>query len=98
MDRLVIESVRDTGPTDGSGDDTLYVVRLREGDGAAETLRFSVAGTYGRPSERELAEMVAVMGRGFAHGHSAVEQFRERGVEHPEGSGRMVVLVRPVEE
>jgi hypothetical protein len=90
--RFVIERVRDTGPTDNSGDDTLYVVEMRERDGPLETVRFSVARSQGRPSEGELRALVERRAAGFVNDRGVVEQFRE--LERQHGRDRRVVFLR----
>lgn len=93
--RVLIDSVRDTGPTGNSGDDTLYVVKLRERGREQETIRFSVADRHGRLSEQKVGELVAAWAERFARDQGAIEQFRER--ERPHGRDRLAVLLSPEE-
>ena len=58
-------------------------------------MRFTVARTYGVPSEKELRELIAQRAAGFVNERGAVEQFRECEIEHPPGSWRRAVVLRP---
>lgn len=78
-----IVSIRNTGPTDNSALDTLYVVHLREGDGEPERFLFSVLERYGEPDDAELTAFMRHRADGFANDRSALEQFRERESPHP---------------
>jgi hypothetical protein len=84
--------VRDTGPTDNSGLDTLYVVHMSEGAGAAERFIFSVLQRQGQPDEEELEALIRLRAAGFANDRSALQQFRE--LEKPWGRpDRMVIAL-----
>jgi hypothetical protein len=74
--RVVIESVRNTGATDNGADDTLYVVEMRERDGPREGFLFSVARSQGKPSEDELRGLVEHRAASFATDRGVVASAR----------------------
>ena len=86
-----IKSIRDTGPTDGGGDDTLYVVKIADEGGEPETVRFSVAREG--PSDEGLRDLIERRAAAFANDRGALEQFRAIEHAHPEGSQRRVVFL-----
>ena len=89
MSSLEIVSVRDAGPTDGGGDDRLWVVELREGTRLG-TFRFSVPEPC-RPEPNDLLAMIRKRASSFDRGSGAVDGFRGLERPHPEGSDRLVV-------
>ena len=93
---FVIENVENTGPTDNSGDDSLWVVSLSESGRPAESFRFCVLRREGVPNAQELSGMIDSQASGFANAVSALDQFRAREVPHPENSDwrRVVWLSR----
>lgn len=90
--RVYVTAVRDTGPTDGHWDDTLYVVDLHERCGPDERFRFAVARSQGRPTELRVAELVTAWAEGMPRDRGVVGQFRER--EKPHGRDRLAVALR----
>ncbi len=78
-----IQSVRNTGPTDRGGDDSLWLVTLSESEERTETLGFAVSASKGVPTADEVEQMVVAMANGFDNDRSALDQFRERKVAHP---------------
>jgi hypothetical protein len=73
---------RDTGPTENSGLDWLYVVELRDADGESKESDSWVLQNDGHPSEAALAEWILWRARNFLNDRSAVEQFRELEQPH----------------
>ena len=93
---FTIENVENTGPADNSGDDSLWVACLSEPGGKQQRFRFCVLLRYGVPSPDELRAMIEQRASGFANDTSAVDQFRECEVPHPEDSPwRRVVWLTP---
>ena len=88
--RLDILAVHNTGPTDGTEDDTLWVADLRDADGHREQVRFSLASRYGSPTENEMREMI----RSYAEGLSIAE-LHERAEPHGEDPYRRVIFLQP---
>lgn len=86
-----IQSIRNTGRTDGDGDDTLYVVTIADEGGEPETVRFSV--DREGPSEEGLRDLIERRAAAFANDRGALEQFREIEHAHPKGSERRVVFL-----
>lgn len=84
-----------TGPTDNSGLDSLWIVHLSEPDGEPQTFRFSVPSRHGVPTPDELCGLIRGVASGFHNERSALEQFRARERSHPDGSDRRVVFLTP---
>lgn len=85
---MEIVSTRNTGPTDGGGDDLLWVVELREGEQRA-TFRFSVAQPCS-PEPDDLLAMIRRRAASFERG-GVIAGFRGLERPLPEGSDRLVV-------
>ena len=88
--RLKILAVHNTGPTDGTEDDTLWVADLGDADGRKEQFRFSLASRYGVPTDNEMREMI----RRYAAGLSIAE-LHEREEPHGEDPYRRVIFLQP---
>jgi hypothetical protein len=87
--------MRNTGPTDNGGDDTLFVVDLSDPGGPSGRFKFSVASRLGVPSSAELEQMIRRLTDRFRNDRGVVEQLRELEQLHPPGSDRRVVFLRP---
>jgi hypothetical protein len=91
-----IKSVENTGPTDNSGDDSLWVVQLTGPGREREEFRFCVLRRHGIPTPEELRAMIQQRASSFSNYESALDQFREYEVPHPEHSDwRRVIWLAP---
>jgi hypothetical protein len=78
----------------GGGRATLRPEQHRAEADRTERLRFSVARSQGAPTEGEIVDLILNRAGGCANDRPASVQFREREVEHPEGSNRRVVFLQ----
>jgi hypothetical protein len=88
--RVEIRALTNTGPTDGSADDTLWVAELAEAGRRAEQFRFSLDATYGEPTENEMRDLIRRSVAGLT-----IEQLHEREEPYGEDPYRRVILLRP---
>ncbi len=89
-----IVSIRNTGPAENSGLDTLYVVFLRERDAEPVRFLFSVPERHGVPDDDKLGALIRRQAMGFANDRSTLEQFRERQRPLPEDSSRLAITLQ----
>ena len=87
---MEVLSVRNTGPTDGSGDDTLWVAEMSEAGGEPEQVRFSLAARYGVPTDNEMREMIRRATDGLS-----LADVRARERPHGDDPYRRVIFLRP---
>jgi hypothetical protein len=78
-----IVSVENTGPTDNSGDDSLWVVWISEPGREAERFLFTRAARFGVPSGAAMRKLIEWRADPFENDRGAIEQFREREIAHP---------------
>jgi hypothetical protein len=88
--RLEILSLQNTGPTDGTEDDTLWVAEVAEAGGAAEQVRFSLPARFGEPTDNEVREMIR---RAIAS--LTLDEVRKREEPFGEDPYRRVIFLRP---
>lgn len=81
---FTIENVENTGRTDNTGDDSLWIAYLSERGRERGKFRFCVLRRYGVPTPDELRSMIERRASSFANDASALDQFRECEVPHPE--------------
>jgi hypothetical protein len=79
-----IHTARNTGRTDNSGEDSLWVVELSENGHEPENFRFAILGRHGTPHTKELTAMIGQMASGFDNYRDGLQQFRAREVAHPQ--------------
>jgi hypothetical protein len=90
-----IDRLSNSGPTDNSGDDTLWLADLSEEGRTPERFRFSLAGRDGTPSKGEMVSLIRKLASQFANDTSALAQFRALEQPHPQGSQRRVIFLGP---
>lgn len=92
-----IDSIENTGPTDNSGDDSLWVVWIREPGREPERFLFSLAARLGVPPDGAMRELIVRQADGFENDRNAIEQFREREIAHPldHPTRRAIILRTP---
>jgi len=93
--RFRITDLRSSGPTDRSGDDTLWLADLSEDGRTAERFHFSLARRDGIPSKGQLVSLIRKLASRFANEDSALEQFRALEEPHPRESERRVIFLAP---
>ena len=93
--RFRITDLRSSGPTDRSGDDTLWLADLSEDGRTAERFRFSLARRHGVPSKGQMVSLIRKLASQFANDASALEQFRALEEPHPPESERRVIFLAP---
>ena len=91
-----IDALKNTGRTDNSGLDTLWSVWLSEPDRDPERFLFWRSDRWGVPSQAEMRDAIRARARGFANAGSALDQFRQREMPHPdEHPTRRAIQVGP---
>ncbi len=88
-----IQSVEDTGPTDNSGDDSLWVAWIAEPGRAPERLLFSLAARFGPVTAEHMCELIGRQAQLFANDRGALAQFQELSVPHPDGQEERRAIV-----
>lgn len=78
-----IESIENTGRTDNSGLDTLWVVWLSAPGHERERFLFWKLERDGVPTEQEMRNEIVDRAKGFDNNENALDQFRAVEKQHP---------------
>jgi hypothetical protein len=90
-----IHSVKDTRHTDNCGDDFLWIAWMAEPGRAPERFLFSLATRFGPATEEQIRDLIERQAQWFANDRSALAQFRELEVSHPDNHPeRRAILLR----